>query len=164
MTSLTDKVARAFGAQYVPGVMRCAKCKFRLVKANLNMQDGTVSAAAGLEPEACPNGCGPMWPSTWRQEAEENLEIAERLQTQLSDLRVKFAEAEKTAMLAREEVSRLSWALAQVYPAGECLTVPDGSCVGHGCIHDGGSNIAGIKIVNDGGLSSNVTFIKQPKP
>lgn len=61
----------------IPGVMRCAKCKFRLVRTNLYVQSGTAGPGSN-ETEPCPNGCGPLWPVTWKQEASENMETAER--------------------------------------------------------------------------------------
>ena len=61
----------------VPGVVRCAKCSFQLHRTNLHMSNGTTSAG-NSETEPCPNGCGPLWPVTWKQWAEEACAIAER--------------------------------------------------------------------------------------
>lgn len=56
---------------YVPGVMHCEKCNFRLVRKNLYVLDGTIGAG-GSEPEPCPNGCGTqLAPVTWEQDARE---------------------------------------------------------------------------------------------
>lgn len=63
-------------ANVVPGVMHCAKCKFRLVRTNLNARDGTTSAGDNVT-EPCPNGCGPLWPVTWEQEARECRKLLE---------------------------------------------------------------------------------------
>lgn len=63
---------------FVPGVMGCAKCRFRLVRCNLNARDGTVTAGDSTT-EPCPNGCGPLWPVTWEQEARECWERMEEL-------------------------------------------------------------------------------------
>lgn len=57
-------------ANVVPGVMHCAKCKFRLVRTNLYVSDGTTGPGDNTT-EPCPNGCGPLWPVTWEQEARE---------------------------------------------------------------------------------------------
>lgn len=57
-------------ANFVPGVMHCAKCSFRLVRQNLYMQSGTIGPGDN-KTEPCPNGCGPLWPVTWEQEARE---------------------------------------------------------------------------------------------
>ncbi len=76
-----------------PGVMRCARCKFRLHRINLNVNVGTVTAGDN-KTEPCPNGCGPLWPVTWKEEAEEAMAVAEGLcdravaaEKELADLR-----------------------------------------------------------------------------
>lgn len=63
-------------ANLVPGVVHCAKCNFRLNRVTLYMGNGVV-AAGGVETEKCPNGCGPMWPVTWEQEAHDAYKTAE---------------------------------------------------------------------------------------
>jgi hypothetical protein len=62
----------------VPGVMHCAKCKFRLIRTNLYVNTGTAGAGDN-KTEPCPNGCGPLWPVTWEQEAREGFQIQEQL-------------------------------------------------------------------------------------
>lgn len=57
-------------ARFVPGVMHCAKCNFRLVRTNFYAANGAISAGDN-KTEPCPNGCGPLWPVTWEQEARE---------------------------------------------------------------------------------------------
>lgn len=74
-------LARAERAEkliHVPGVWRCPKCPFRLVQANLNMADGTVTARdeAG---DKCPNCNGPMWRVSERDERVELQNELERL-------------------------------------------------------------------------------------
>lgn len=64
-------------ADLVPGVMRCAKCAFQLVRTNLYVATGTVGAGDS-KTEPCPNGCGPLWPVTWKMWAEEGWAQAER--------------------------------------------------------------------------------------
>ena len=61
----------------VPGVVQCAKCSFQLHRTNLHMSNGTTSAGTS-DTEPCPNGCGPLWPVTWKQWAEEASATAER--------------------------------------------------------------------------------------
>ncbi len=51
---------------YVPGLWRCAKCKFSRQSMNLHAVTGTISAKADATTEPCPNGCGPLWPVTER--------------------------------------------------------------------------------------------------
>lgn len=62
----------------VPGELHCAKCKFRLSKRVLNMQAGTVHCGTS-KTEPCPNGCGPLWPITWEQEAREGYLLVDQL-------------------------------------------------------------------------------------
>lgn len=59
-----------------PGVMHCAKCKFKLIRNNLNINAGTITAG-NSKTEPCPNGCGPLWPVTWEQEARDAYKTAE---------------------------------------------------------------------------------------
>lgn len=60
----------------VPGVVHCARCNFRLNRVTLYMGNGAIGPG-GSETEKCPNGCGPMWPVTWKQEAEDAYKTAE---------------------------------------------------------------------------------------
>lgn len=62
----------------VPGRMHCAKCKFSLTRVNLYFANGTTGPG-GNETEPCPNGCGPLWPVTWEQEAREAWATSERI-------------------------------------------------------------------------------------
>lgn len=52
----------------VPGRMRCAKCSFELTRITLAVNLGRAIAGDNVT-EPCPNGCGPLWPVTWEQEA-----------------------------------------------------------------------------------------------
>lgn len=69
-------------AVIVPGVMHCAKCKFVLTRRTLNVNCGTVSDGNN-KTEPCPNGCGPLWPYTWKQMAES---YGERLEKQFDEI------------------------------------------------------------------------------
>ncbi len=71
-----DNLSDRSRTDVVPGVMRCAKCKFVLHRQTLFMRSGTVGAGTN-ETEPCPNGCGPLWPQTWRDEARD---LGERLE------------------------------------------------------------------------------------
>lgn len=77
-----------------PGVMRCAKCEFRLIRNVLFAQSGNIGAGTS-ETEPCPNGCGPLWPVTWQDECQ----AADKLWDQQFE-RAEAAEAERDA--ARE--------------------------------------------------------------
>lgn len=91
-----------------PGQMRCAKCKFELTRRTLFVQSGTVGAGSS-ETEPCPNGCGPLWPVTWEQEARACYAAMDRLFDEKQR-----AEAERNALRAeverlREDAERLAW-------------------------------------------------------
>ncbi len=64
----------------VEGEMHCAKCKFRLSRRTLYM-NGIGHGTNETEP--CPNGCGPLWPVTWRMLATE---LGERLEEYFTEL------------------------------------------------------------------------------
>ena len=76
--SPVDQPVRPRRADVVPGVMHCARCKFQLQRVNLYVNVGTVGAGDN-DTEPCPNGCGPLWPVTWEQEAREGYKLAEDL-------------------------------------------------------------------------------------
>lgn len=67
---------------YVPGRLRCPKCKFDLTKATLFVQSGQIGASKKevyQESEPCPNDGTLMDRVTWREEADSNREYATRL-------------------------------------------------------------------------------------
>ena len=76
--SPVDQPVRPRRADVVPGVMHCARCKFRLQRVSLYVNVGTVGAGDN-DTEPCRNGCGPLWPVTWEQEAREGYKLAEDL-------------------------------------------------------------------------------------
>lgn len=61
-------VAQQAARDVVPGLMHCAKCKFQLVRTNLYFSNGTTGPGDN-KTEPCPNGCGPLWPVTWKEDA-----------------------------------------------------------------------------------------------
>ena len=69
----------------VPGTLECAKCKFHLVRANLYVQSGTIGPGDS-KTEPCPNGCGPLWPVTWEQQAKYLAERCGVFQEALLDI------------------------------------------------------------------------------
>ena len=94
-----------------PGVMRCARCKFRLHRINLNVNVGTVTAGDN-KTEPCPNGCGPLWPVTWKQEADDCMKSAESLldravaaEKALEDLRARLGPQVAAAPQPQQEQS-----------------------------------------------------------
>lgn len=85
--TLTDSVTAPAGADVrrsdlVPGVMHCAKCKFQLNRVTLCVSDGNAYAGDN-KTEPCPNGCGPLWPVTWEQEARNCWKALEEMHERL---------------------------------------------------------------------------------
>ena len=76
--AVSPKPTQERNENFVPGVMHCAKCRFRLNRINLNVNVGTVTAGDN-KTEPCPNGCGPLWPITWEQEAREGYAALEAM-------------------------------------------------------------------------------------
>lgn len=92
------RAQKAEAALLCPGQMRCAKCKFELTRRTMYVQSGTIGAGTS-ETEPCPNGCGPLWPVTWEQEARSCYASLDRLfdekQKAESDLAALRAENER---------------------------------------------------------------------
>lgn len=80
--------------KYCPGVMRCAKCEFQLLKSVINMSSGSVTAG-NSDPEKCPNGCGPLWRVSWEEYANQHYEAAEKYFFEAKELRARIEAAEK---------------------------------------------------------------------
>ncbi|MCS2167571.1 ead/Ea22-like family protein [Scandinavium manionii] len=76
-----------------PGIMRCAKCQFVLTKNNINMAAGTITAGDS-KTEPCPNGCGPLWPVTWKEQALEMRDSSEQWFEDLQVSKARIAELE----------------------------------------------------------------------
>lgn len=84
---------------YVPGVLKCAKCGFRLIKTTLHVLADSYSADSS--PDYCPNDGAPMWRVTERDAGNElcgRLDAAEDL-AQAAEARVKALE--KVLKMAR---------------------------------------------------------------
>ncbi|WP_043006101.1 hypothetical protein [Comamonas testosteroni] len=95
----TSQAAPDERTDLVPGVMRCAKCEFQLVRQVLAVNLGEVFAGDS-KTEPCPNDCGPLWPVTWKQYAEQAMDAAESMADRA------FA-AEKEVKQLRGELSAL---------------------------------------------------------
>jgi hypothetical protein len=71
---VTATVAQLEASRLVPGVMHCAKCNFSLTRINIYVGNGATGPGDN-KTEPCPNGCGPLWPVTWEQEARDGWKI-----------------------------------------------------------------------------------------
>lgn len=90
------RIAELQSAVIAPGVMRCAGCGFVLTKNNINMAAGTITAGDS-QTEPCPNGCGPLWPVTWREQAIQIRDDSEKWFLELQDAKKRIAELEEIA-------------------------------------------------------------------
>jgi hypothetical protein len=90
---LLAELERLSSAQIVPGVLKCAKCNFRLTKTTLTPS----GAYANEEPDTCPNCSVPMWKVTWKDEAQEAYRVVE---SQME----RALEAERTLEACREPI------------------------------------------------------------
>lgn len=104
----------------VPGAMACARCKFRLQRMVMNAATGAVGAQDSSEPERCPNGCGPMWPVTWEQEAHE---LGSRLEHFFD--RAVAAEAALTELVALKDIKDACLRRRQRRPLSVTRDYPD---------------------------------------
>ena len=78
----TQQAGEVRRAELVPGVMHCAKCKFQLNRVTLCVSDGNAYSGHN-KTEPCPNGCGPLWPVTWEQEAKNCWKALEEMHERL---------------------------------------------------------------------------------
>lgn len=83
---LAQRLRAEATSHLVPGQMRCAKCGFGLTRTNLYVNSGTTGPGDS-KTEPCLNGCGPLWPVTWEQQAKEGWEAAGRFLKERNDLR-----------------------------------------------------------------------------
>lgn len=83
--ALKARIAELSKLVYVPGLMRCPKCRFELVSASLNLANGSITAKNSSE--RCPNDSSPMWKVTEREWREQSEELLERVCFEASDLR-----------------------------------------------------------------------------
>lgn len=112
--SHAERAHKLLAESFIPGQMHCAKCKFQLTKRVICMGSGTIGAGDN-KTEPCPNGCGPLWPVTWKQADQENQEIIGRLCDEQRELR---AQIERLL----DEIKRLnSSVMPKVFGASKCI-------------------------------------------
>ncbi|EOA0097313.1 TPA: hypothetical protein ACIJ16_000667 [Klebsiella aerogenes] len=88
-----------------PGIMRCAKCSFVLTKNSINMSAGTITAGDSKS-EPCPNGCGPLWPVTWREQALQARDDSEQWFEDLQAAKARITELERQNSVLADGVIR----------------------------------------------------------
>lgn len=87
------RIAELQSSVIAPGIMRCAGCGFVLTKNNINMAAGTITAGDS-DTEPCPNGCGPLWPVTWKEQALQMRDDSEQWFDEVQQSRQRIAELE----------------------------------------------------------------------
>ena len=118
----TQQAGEVRRAELVPGVMHCAKCKFQLNRVTLCVSDGNAYAGNN-KTEPCPNGCGPLWPVTWEQEAKNCWKALEEMHERL--MAAATPQPSPTAQGAEsvlEDAARLDW-LALAGPTSICVVI-----------------------------------------
>lgn len=90
------RIVELSSAVIAPGIMRCAGCGFVLTKNSINMVAGTITAGDS-KTEPCPNGCGPLWPVTWKEQAIEMRDSSEQWFEELQEARKRIADMEGLA-------------------------------------------------------------------
>lgn len=88
-----NRIAELQSSVIAPGIMRCTGCGFVLTKNNINMAAGTITAGDS-NTEPCPNGCGPLWPVTWKEQALQMRDSSEQWFEELQQSRQRIAELE----------------------------------------------------------------------
>lgn len=98
------RIAELSSAVIAPGIMRCAGCGFVLTKNSINMVAGTITAGDS-KTEPCPNGCGPLWPVTWKEQAIEMRDSSEQWFEELQEARQRIAELSASHENLREAMA-----------------------------------------------------------
>lgn len=93
LESAEKRIAEQQSAIIAPGIMRCAGCGFVLTKNSINMAAGTITAGDS-KTEPCPNGCGPLWPVTWKEQALQMRDDSEQWFIELQQAKNRIAELE----------------------------------------------------------------------
>lgn len=93
LSNAEKRIAELQSSVIAPGIMRCAGCGFVLTKNNINMAAGTITAGDS-NTEPCPNGCGPLWPVTWKEQALQMRDDSEQWFEELQQSRQRIAELE----------------------------------------------------------------------
>lgn len=114
--SLFKEVKQLEKLVYVPGLWRCPKCEFRLIQANLNACDGSVTAR-DQPGEKCPNCASSLWRVTERDNGNKLIDDAERVVTEVRSAADAAVAAMKTANTPNAELAKLA-SLAEPYREG----------------------------------------------
>ena len=105
---LKARIAELESSVIAPGIMRCAKCSFVLTKNSINMSAGTITAGDSKS-EPCPNGCGPLWPVTWREKALQARDDSEQWFEDFQTAKKRIAELERFRTAYMEWSDKTDW-------------------------------------------------------
>lgn len=105
---LKERIAELESSVIAPGIMRCAKCSFVLTKNSINMSAGTITAGDSKS-EPCPNGCGPLWPVTWREKALQARDDSEQWFEDFQTAKKRIAELERFRTAYMEWSDKTDW-------------------------------------------------------
>ncbi|HCR3328029.1 TPA: hypothetical protein ON529_002775 [Citrobacter freundii] len=113
------RIAEQQSAIIAPGIMRCAGCGFVLTKNSINMAAGTITAGDSKS-EPCPNGCGPLWPVTWKEHSLQMRDDSERwfLEWQQAKNRIAELEARKVAVKQFDDFQIVHYGATEDYAKG----------------------------------------------
>ena len=118
--ALALELKRMHGLIYCPGVLRCAKCDFRLIKTKLT----PTGAFANEEPDSCPNCNVPMWRVTWKDEAHDAYKTAESQMDRALEAERKLAHSPAAEPVGLREDS-LHLALSAIKLIAVSVKTPD---------------------------------------
>lgn len=90
LNEAADEIDRLEKLVYVPGLLKCAKCGFALIKTNLHVQTGNFST--NNEPDHCPNDGAPLWRVTERDAGNEMVDRGAEMSDQIIKLRAALHE------------------------------------------------------------------------
>lgn len=107
----------------VPGLMHCAKCNFSLTRRTLYVQSGNVGSGTS-ETEPCPNGCGPLWPYTWKQLCND---YEERLMKELDEKAAHPHPGDVGALLEKVPQGYICklWPPSKISKVWDCVLKPE---------------------------------------
>lgn len=95
------RIAEQQSSIIAPGIMRCAGCGFVLTKNSVNLAAGTITAGDS-KTEPCPNGCGPLWPVTWKEHALQMRDDSEKWFEELQEANRRIAELEARTVAVKQ--------------------------------------------------------------
>jgi len=85
-------------SEYIPGVLVCKKCKFRLYKRTFYVNQNTI--AVNNAPDKCPNCETPLWRVTYKDDYNKILKENEKYTNQNTALKAENEALKESIKLA----------------------------------------------------------------